>query len=193
MKTQWTRVVAPVLVAILLSACASAQKQAFYYPEPAQSAPALGRVSVILGPTTDARSGDKAIDQAYESDPVEEISKALKTELVASGIAGQVDLAESAEASQPNAYRVSAELLAMDWEIPDYESKRKKAFWVSMLTGGLGGVIYGNSKTDVYGCVSLRVRVVEPNNNIALEKIYRGESADRMTLFSAETRATGCG
>jgi ribulose kinase len=65
------------------------------------------------------------------------------------------------------------------------------AFAVSLLTGGIGGIAYGASGTDVFGFAAVRVKLIDVRQGrVVLEREYEASAKDNRSKFNCDTPAT---
>lgn len=80
---------------------------------------------------------------------------------------------------------------------PQLRRKVSRCFAASFLTGGVGGLIYGSIRTDVYGDIKLTINVIDIGSDKSIiEKEYVGHYTERKAMMnsdSAKTRATMVG
>jgi hypothetical protein len=183
-------------LAVSSSGCAT--KAAFFYPSPPAHESLISDakrgpkpIVVIVG-VVDGRS-DRDIDEAYEQNPIPEIQRILIRELEGVGVFKAVVARKEGAAPEiePNDFHVEARLDVLKWEVPDYGSKVFWAFTTSLLTGGIGGVIYGSSDTDVYGHSQMRIRLSSmKTGQSVIEKDYLGVAKEVMSKFKCDTPET---
>ncbi len=79
----------------------------------------------------------------------------------------------------------------MKWEVPNYDRILATAFVTSLLTGGVGGVIYGSTKVDVYGDTTLKIKIIEQDTGkILIDKDYKAHIKERKAKLSCDTSTT---
>lgn len=187
-----SKIVLCMLLVIAQTGCA-ATKMPFSYQYPdAKQAQSPGLVLLFSG-VVDQRS-DRDIDKIYEADPIKEISRILREELLSMGLFSNIILAsEGTPTSQvENAtFVIEPKLDVLKWEVPDYDSKKFWAFTTSLLTGGLGGTIYGMSDTDVYGHSRMRIKLSSmKTGETVVDKDYLGVAKEVMIKFKCDTPET---
>lgn len=113
----------------------------------------------------------------------------IANELTNSGLCKAVELKPNA--STNSQYDLQCTLHCLEWEVPDYKHKVRTAFTVSLLTGGIGGVAYGSTSTEVYGRAKMRFVVSEKNRNeVLLDREYSGAATERKSKFNCDTATT---
>jgi len=179
------------LLASVLSGCAAPAQFSYDHPQTTASTP--GMPTLAVADLIDQRAGPSEIDNAYVDDPVDEIDDILEEELLSTGLFGEVVRVQADEdisLTKPDLL-MTAELLEIQWEVPDYDAIVAKAFTTSLLTGGIGGVFYGSTETDVYGDTLLHVRVVDfGTGQVLLDNSYAGHSEERMAKLQCDTPST---
>jgi len=179
------KVITTILLVATLSGCATQRefKGIAMYHEPITH---LERDShnttVAFSDFSDSRSG-REIDQIFEKPPIDSLKEILMTEMDESGMLLK---GSNSDAS----YTINGELKKLSWEVPGHEGKVKAAFTVSLLTGGLGGLAYGSTKTPVYGEIELKLSVTRNDGSTLLEKTYSGKSEEKMALLKSDTPNT---
>lgn len=176
--------------AVLVGGCAA--KSQFVYDHPAAYRGSIqGGMVAAMAPIADLREGSKEIDQIFADDPLDEIEVIIHEELISTGMFREVVASDKAGGSGYADLTVETSLLKMDWEVPDYDALTGKAFAISLLTGGIGGAIYGSTEVDVYGSTSLHARVTEAaTSKVLLDKTYEFRYEERMTKFECDTPQT---
>ncbi len=184
------------LCIILLAGCAT--KSQFIYDHPDENTLASQQELIALVmPVNDLREDEKEIDQIFADDPLLEIQKIIKEEIASTGYFSEVIL------QQENQPVVNADIIfvphlrKMQWMVPDYDDMIGKVYIISFLTGGIGGVAYGSTETDVIGDVELKLEIIEQSTNDVLhEKIHSGHHKQKMAKMNCdapETKATVVG
>lgn len=185
------RLVLFVILAALISGCAA--KSPFVYDKPIDiPEPNQGVIVAVIAPLTDLREDDdKEIDKIYAKQPLEDIQEILLKELMSTGIFKEIIFSPTDDGNITADINIEPSLVEMRWEVPNYDDILNKAFLTSMLTGGIGGAIYGSTKTDVYGDTSLYIKIVQyPTEEIIIEKQYDGHCEEKVAKLSCDTPET---
>lgn len=194
-RSRGTRSVAAVALGLAAFACSA--RVPLQHTQPAARLTAEG--TVIGCRSTEDRRTDKEIDEVLDGASLAAVDRALQAEVAGSGVAQQVVVLPGAsrgsdlDAQQKGAAVVVEPVLEeMVWEVPDYKQKVATTFVVSLLTGGIGGLTYGSTSTDVYGRTKLTVTFIDVATGRKLTKTYEVKSQEQMAkLFSdeAETKS----
>ena len=185
-----------VLICVVMSmSLGCAEKSVFLYDRPEMKAgPASGRI-LLCRETTDARV-DREIDNAYEKETIPEVRNVIEQEMLSTGLFEKVVWTTNGQMSEKNLK--SGSWLALDtsldelkMEVPDRATIQALAFVISMATGGLGGVIYGLTPTDVDGTSKFTARLVAlSSGKTLLDKKYRGKHTMSKTKFTCDSPGT---
>ena len=117
------------------------------------------------------------------------IDSVLVTELQGAGLFKKVGLSTNGVVA--DRYLLEPSLVDLRWEVPDYKRKVGTAFTISLLTGGIGGVAYGASGTDVLGHATLRVKLTDTQQKqVVLERQYQATAKDNRSKFGCDTPDT---
>jgi hypothetical protein len=137
----------------------------------------LGYADLLIEPTVRER-----LLKNYKEDPLNKINEIIFNELKSAGLFDNIvmipvektDDRQYMEQKKINLL-MRTKLKEMKWEVPRYGGKQA-GYVASYMAGGvLGSLIYGATKTEVYGVTILDVTLVEPESNkIYLEKEYKG-------------------
>lgn len=178
-----------LLVAVVGSGCAS-QSQFLYQPSKAQENN-NGAIVAVMSPLKDSREGNKNIDKIYSVKPLEEIQRIIHDELMSTGLFKGISFSEDNKDDDKADIKIEPSLTEMAWEVPNYEGICNIAFITGMLTGGIGGLIYGCTTTDVYGDTNLHIKIVETSSgNILIDKEYKGHCEEKTTKMICDTSGT---
>lgn len=182
------------ILIILASGCSTSSE--FIYPENSKSTlyngeKFFGELDELQDKRTqDKRTQDKEIDEIYKTPPVIEIQKILQDELINSGIFSEIHLALETPKSQAG-YLIKPSLIRLEWEVPGYGSMVGTTFGVSLLTGGIGGLIYGSTSTDVFGYVDLEIELYDlSSDKLLTKKLYKGLAKQNMAKLSSDSHET---
>jgi len=184
-------------LAAALMGCATPPLQPFVYEYSKPKLDPSGSLVLAFSGMADLRT-DRNIDKVYANPPVEEVNNILAQEIMSTGLFKDVVrlpgiLEEGHKESKLKTadLHLKAALLVMKWEVPNYESIVRNAFVVSLLTGGVGGVMYGSSNTDVFGHARMQLLVKDQRTNVVLiEKEYIGVVKENMIKFQCDTAET---
>jgi hypothetical protein len=174
---------------VLTSACATPSE--FIYPEISKSTLYNEEKLVCeLEELKDKRTQQKEIDKIYKNPPVIEIQKILQKELINSGFFTEIHLATEIPNDHAG-YLIKPSLVRLEWEVPDYDNLVGTTFVVSLLTGGIGGLVYASTSTDVFGYVDLEIELYDlSTENLLTKKIYKGLIKQNMAKLSSDTPET---
>lgn len=74
---------------------------------------------------------------------------------------------------------------------PNYQNQQATAFAAGFAFGLVGGMVYGMTKTDVYGDACIRITVLRVNTGETLiDKDYVAHVVDNMTKLNSDTPQT---
>lgn len=173
-----------------ISGCATTSQFVYNHPTDFPEAKQENLVAAVV-PIIDLRKGDKEIDKIYSDSPLVNIQKIIQEELRSTGLFKKVISISKADEENGADIMVEPSLAKLEWVVPNYDELVGKAFAVSVLTGGIGGAIYGSTDVDVYGNTSLHVKVMEiSNGKVLLEKTYDGHCEEKMIKFKCDTPET---
>ena len=182
-----------VLLTLFVVGCATKSEFLYDHPNITENSPS-GLVAACEK-LQDKRQKPCKLDKIYYADPIEEIGKIIQQEIVSTGLFVQViQLSEGdTKVSEGGLHGdadllVSAKLREMNWIVPNYAAMLGKTFGVSVLTGGIGGLIYGSTETDVYGDAKISIKVVDLQfNRTLLDKDYVGHAEEKMKKLACDT------
>jgi len=181
------RTVALILLAAvgLLTGCVTRQPFTYNYPPKSN---VTGSASLAALPATDRRAGTNELDKVlFIPSGLDEI---FIREIRSTG--KFADVVRVNPLAPGKDFLLEASLLQLDWEIPKHDQMVGTAFGVSLLTGGVGGIIYGSTKTTIFGRAQIAFKVSNPvNNRIILEKQYSSEVSERVAKLNCDTPAAG--
>lgn len=189
---RWARTALAIILLVVFCGC-GATKLPFTYTYSSRETP-TGDVVVALQGIRDNRT-DREIDKIYANSPSNELNTILKEEISGTGMIKSVAVKESSGSaddlrSSGANFVVIPILKELRWEVPGYDTIKTLAFTTSFLTGGVGGMIYGSTSTDVYGIAELSIRVVDVNSADVLDKAYTGRIEDRKAKLVCDTPGT---
>ncbi len=182
----------PVLFLSFLSGCASVPLQ---YEHPTSSKSSTTELRVALTYPVDQRPDKEAIDSVLQKNPVDDLSKIMVEEVESMGlfkevvpIAKEMPIDKVPEVCRDADLVMDSCLKKLSWEVPDYEQKQAAAFVSGFAFGIVGGMIYGMTKTDVYGNANLRVTLVRQSTGETLiDKDYVVHIADNVAKINCDT------
>jgi hypothetical protein len=165
--------------------CVTPKPLPYHFAE-AKPAPGHGP-ELALAPAKNARMAKDKMDEVLELPTC--LDSVMVKELEGSGLFRKVSLNTNGIASAE--YVLEPSLLELRWEVPDYGKIVGTTFAVSVLTGGLGGIGYGATGTDVLGHASLRVKLTEgQSKTVILDREYRATAKDNRAKLSCDTPNT---
>ncbi len=177
-----------VFFLVFISGCAT--KSQFTY-DPIVAPETTGTIVAVMTPVVDSRQDEKEIDKFYENDPAQEVQLILLKELMSTGLFKEVVAVENISDEPDAEFFIEPTMYKLEWMVPGHDAMVTKAFVTSMLTGGVGGVIYGSTKTDVFGETNLHLKITEAKTgNVLLEKNYTGKHQEKMAKISCDTPGT---
>jgi hypothetical protein len=179
----------------VLTACAA--KKPFLYQYPVQVEQPAAGMKLACTCIKDRRQ-DHEIDKIYAENLTEDLNRIIEKEIQSMGLCKQVisipraEKVDKALKENPDIDLVMyTSLKELVWEVPDYDRKVGTVFVLSFLTGGLGGVAYGSTKTDVYGNARIKITVIRTETGEKLiDKEYVGHIEERMALLKCDTPNT---
>jgi len=175
-------------VIMFFSGCAG--KSPFIYEDNSSSNLKADGPSIAIQYIIDKRTGDTDIDESFETDPLIDMSNILKNEIESTGYFSNVYLIEenSSYLNTDHFYIIRPYLINMKWEIPNYEDMIGNLMFISLITGGLGGIIYGSTETDVLGDVSLNIVMENKySGHVLIDKQYNGHSKKSYSKFVSDS------
>jgi hypothetical protein len=180
---------------LFLNGCATTTP--FIYDHPKTAKPVVTELKIAITYPKDEREPNKEVDKMWSKNPVEDVAKVLEDEIRSTGLFRETVLINKGEDEKTalNAVHMvlKTSLKELTWEIPNLKEQENKALVVSILTGGIGGLIYGSGSTDFYGKAKLRVILENrEKKEVLLDKEYFSRAEEKMTRLktdSAEERA----
>ncbi len=174
-----------LLVVLAGSGCITQKPLPFAHSPPAVAPANAPALSVL--PTKHERpekdNMDKVLALPACMDPV------LVTELERSGLFSCVRL--ETNGTPAAGYVVQGRLRDLRWEVPDYDAMLGTVFVVSFLTGGIGGVIYGSTSTDVFGHATVHFVVSDAQGTrVFLDRDYVATAKEKKSKFKCDTPGT---
>jgi len=185
-----------VLLALLVATGGCSSRAHFSYPHLTGGSHQGG----LVGGLQDVcdRLVDRHMMEFYDEDIPTAITNALAGEMQETGLFTRVDsLPGCAALPSLGALRergidiaVQPQLERMEWEVPGYAEILGTMLVVGVATGGLGGMIYGSTDTDVYGRVTLRMALLDVRTGQTLDRVYSGEAHDKVQKLSSDNGTT---
>jgi hypothetical protein len=181
------RVFVPAILILLMvtSGCISPKPLPYQFaaPNPVPSqAP-----EPALAPAKNARPTKDTMDKVLELPAC--IDAVMVKELEGSGVFKKVTLTTNGVASAE--YLLEPSLLELRWEVPDYGRKVGTTFAISFLTGGIGGLGYAATGTDVFGHATLRAKLTDSRSKaVMLEREYHATAKDNRAKLNCDTPNT---
>lgn len=149
-----------------------------------------GKIVALLAPVADQRAVKQEFDKVYDGNPANDIQFILEKDLLSTNLFDKVITVSEASQSVPADVVIEPTLQVLKWEVPDYDALLQRVFFVSMLTGGIGGVIYGSTDTDVHGYAAMHFRVMNVAKDTILDKSYEGHHQEQMAKMRCDTPDT---
>ena len=179
----------PICFLMLFMGGCATTKTSFRYDNTINNKPIISNLSLAVAYPKDDRIPNKRIDKMWDNDPIIEIDRIIKEEIKSTGLFREIVPMDN------NCCRIIlyTTLKELAWEVPNYDKLLRNTFMISFLTGGVGGIIYGNTDTDFYGKVRIRLVLADKDyKSNMLDKEYYYRAEEKVTKFktdSAEERA----
>ena len=187
-STQWT-----VLWFFFLSLC-SCSTTSFVYDHPQASTSSSTNLKIAILTQKDERHPNEETDKIWSNNPLDETAKIIEQEIKSCGLFQEVVLASKPDEEKAIMERSDMRMLLrptlrdLSWDIPNRQAQEKTALVVSILTGGIGGLIYGSGSTDLYGNAKLGVTLEDrETSKIILEKEYASRAEDTMARLKTDS------
>jgi hypothetical protein len=180
-------------MALFMSGCATTTS--FQYDYPQANKPALSKLRIACTPPKDERQPNEDVDKIWSRDPVQEVGTIIQEEIRSTGLFSEViSIPKEDKAKRADIQMVlHTSLKELSWEIPNLEEQVAATLAISILTGGIGGLVYGSGNTDFYGNARLRVVLEDQQTGKRLlDKKYSSRAEEKMARLktdSAEERA----
>jgi hypothetical protein len=178
------KILSVLLVSVcFFSGCASGPppKAALQITRTAFKAPSAIPAEKISVDVIDVRN-ESSLDAILNDSSSNQIRGAILNSLNDSGLFSQSDGAGTH-------FLIRAEIVKLQWFVPGYEAMLKKVFVTSFLTGGLGGVAYGSTETEVHGICELVIKV-DANGRQVLCSSYAEQHIEKMVKLKCDTMDT---
>jgi hypothetical protein len=174
-----------LLVSLFGSGCVSQQPLPFAYSTPVPASVGAPKLTVL--PTQDERLKHDDMDKVLKLpeclDPV------IVKELDDSGLFGSVEL--NTNEVPKTGYLLQCRINELRWEVPNYGRLVGTVGVVSVLTGGVGGVIYGSTDTDVLGHANVHFNLTNlQGNQMLLDRDYIATITEKKAKLNCDTPAT---
>lgn len=110
-------------------------------------------------------------------------------ELDGSGLFSSVEL--NTNEAPKTGYLLTCKINELRWEVPNYDHLLDTVGVVSFLTGGVGGVIYGSTDTDVLGHAEIRFSLTNlDSGEMLLNRDYAATITEKKAKLRCDTPAT---
>jgi len=180
---------------LFLNGCATTTPFIYDYPQTAK--PVVTELKIVITYPKDEREPNKEVDKMWSKNPVEDIGKVIEDEIQSTGLFRETVLIKKGEdekiALNDVQMVLKTSLKELAWEIPNLKEQENKTLVISILTGGIGGLVYGSCSTDFYGKAKLRVVLEDrETKKVLLDKEYFSRAEEKMARLktdSAEERA----
>ena len=183
---RWVMIIAGCLGVVLLgSGCVSQKPLPFTYSTPLRAP--IGAPTLAVLPAQDARGAKDDMDEALRLPQC--LDAVIVQELANSSLFSNVELQTN---GQPKAdYVLQCKINKLSWDVPDYDDLLGTEFIVSFLTGGVGGVIYGCTDTDVFGYADINFNLVSRRDQRPmLNRDYDSTFIETKIKFKCDTPNT---
>jgi hypothetical protein len=174
---------------MLMVGCATRQPFVYSYPPLQKDAPAnLG--TVAIEPTKDLRTTTNELDQVLFLP--QGLDQIVAREIESTGRFARIVSLTNGVARGNDDLLLDVKLNRLTWEIPRHSQIVGTVFVISLFTGGIGGIIYGSTSTDVLGHAELSFKLSNPSKSrVLLEGRYTGDIQEKVTKLSCDTPGTG--
>lgn len=173
------------MLAFLTSGCVTRKPLPYQFSQPLP--PITHGPELAIAPTKNSRVAKDNMDKVLYVPGC--LDGVLLKELEGAGIFKSVTLNTNGIAADQ--YLLEPSLVDLRWEVPNYNSKLATAFTVSLLTGGIGGLAYGSTGTEVLGHATVHVKLTDVRQKqIILERDYQASSKDKRSKFNCDTPTT---
>jgi hypothetical protein len=181
-RFQKVLVVSAMLGVVLFGTGCISQKPLPYSAVPAKLRETGPQLSIL--PIEDRRAAKDDMDRVLAIPQCVEVVLAQEMEGV--GMFQKV----SRQTSPPQSgYTLRVALDRLQWEVPNYDRILGTTLGVSIATGGLGGLIYGSTGTEVLGHASMEM-VLTSGDAVLLNKKYVGLAKEEKAKMNSDTPAT---
>lgn len=172
-----------LLVVFAGAGCATQEPLPFAYSTPVP--PAAGAPSLTVLPTQIKRTGDE--NMMYDVLKLPEcLDPVLVKELEGSGLFSHVEL--KTNGLPETGWMLQCRIEELRWEVPGYNGMVGTMFVVSILTGGVGGVIYGCTDADVLGHAQAQFNLTSvPGNQELLNRDYAATNKETKIKLVCDT------
>lgn len=176
-----------VLLLLLSSGCASRKPLPYEHSAAVQAA--AGAPLLSVKPMVDERP-DRRKDRTDSVLAIPAcVDVVIAAELERSGLFSKVVLVTN-ELS-PKGFMLEGKLRDFRWEVPNYEQKVGTATVLSVVSGGIGGMIYGSTGTDVLGHATIRFVLRDlKENRVLLDQEYKETVTEETTKLACDTPKT---
>lgn len=127
---------------LIVSGCASKGK--FVYQPSFKSIESdSGKKVVLLAQITDGRNTPWTFDVNYDGDLINDMQLILQDELLRTNLFNKVLMATESVQDIKADVLIEPTLMKLEWKVPGYKALVDRMFYVSFLTGAIGGLISG--------------------------------------------------
>lgn len=177
-----------IIAMICLVGCAS--KTALIYEHPKTDIQTTSELIIAVSHPIDERQPNEKVDKMWVDDPAKDIEKVISAELKSTGLFKEivtVSLGDDTKLHDVD-INLSSSIKELAWEIPNLEEQEGKMLGISILTGGIGGLIYGSGDTDFYGKARLEIAIKENKTNVTLfNKEYISRVEEKMARLKTDS------
>ena len=115
------------------------------------------------------------------------VEEVLATEMEGLGMFQSVSRRSASSGSD---YTLAVGLDRLEWEVPNHDRMVGTAMGISLLTGGIGGLIYGSTDAEVLGHATLTMQL-RSGEMVILDKNYSGTAKETKAKMNSDTPGTG--
>lgn len=177
-----------LIATFLFVGCAS--KTGLIYDHPKTDILTTSNLKVAVAHPEDERQPNEKVDKMWAGDPAEDIKKVISDELKSTGLFKEIvvlPLEDKTKLRDVN-FILNSSIKDLAWEIPNLEDQEGKMLVISILTGGIGGLIYGSGDTDFYGKAKLKITIKESETNATLlDKEYVSRVEEKMARLNTDS------
>ena len=178
------------ILAVLFFLAGCATKTPLLYDHPQVNLPSTPNLKIAVTRPEDERQPNKDVDKMWATDPTNDIKNVIIKELQCTGLFKNViDLgSKEGDEIQDITIKLISSIKVLEWEIPNLEEQEGNMFAISLLTGGIGGLIYGNGETDFYGKATLKICIKnEQTDETLLDKEYSSRAEEKMARLKTDS------
>lgn len=172
-----------IAITALLSGCANGPAKKATLPiTPTQFRASTETKTAQVAISVEDKRADNSLDAILELPADQQLTQALQAAIVQSKLLSE-------NATSKDALDISVSMNKLEWFVPGYKAMIKKAFATSFLTGGLGGLAYGSTDTEVHGLCELTI-TVKWNGEALLTKTYSDAHIEKMAKLKCDSMQT---